>query len=83
MSRLQDRRVRLLIANRVSEDYKSLTTDVTEITDLRVKFSVKKSSAKERTRQKSPSRICHRSAGLLCKRRVSNLFWSAAMSKRA
>jgi len=47
MSRLQDRRVRLLIANRVSEDYKSLTTDVTEITDLRVKFSVKKSSAKE------------------------------------
>ncbi len=45
--RLQDRRVRLLIANRVAEDYKSLTADVTEITDLRVQFSVKKSSAKE------------------------------------
>jgi len=45
--RLQDRRVRLLIANRVAEDYKSLTADVTEIKDLRVQFSVKKSSAKE------------------------------------
>ena len=45
--RLQDRRVRLLIANRVAEDYKSLTADVTEIKDLRVQFSVKKSSSKE------------------------------------
>ena len=45
--RLQDRRVRLLIANRVAEDYKSLTAEVTEIKDLRVQFSVKKSSAKE------------------------------------
>lgn len=45
--RLQDRRVRLLIANRVAEDYKSLTADVTEITDLRVQFSVKKSASKE------------------------------------
>jgi len=45
--RLQDRRVRLLIANRVAEDYKSLTADVTEIKDLRVQFSVKKSASKE------------------------------------
>lgn len=45
--RLQDRRVRLLVANRVAEDYKSLTADVTEITDLRVQFSVKKQSTKE------------------------------------
>lgn len=45
MSRLQDRRVRLLIANRVSEDYKSLTAHVTEFTDLRVKFSANKSAA--------------------------------------
>jgi len=45
--RLQDRRCRLLIANRVAEDYKSLTAEVTEIKDLRVQFSVKKSSAKE------------------------------------
>lgn len=45
--RLQDRRVRLLIANRVAEDFKSLTAEVTEIKDLRVQFSVKKTSAKE------------------------------------
>ena len=45
--RLQDRRVRVLIAHRVAEDYKSITADVTEIKDLRVQFSVKKSSAKE------------------------------------
>jgi hypothetical protein len=45
--RLQDRRVRVLIANRVAEDYKSITADVTEIKDLRVQFSVKKQSTKE------------------------------------
>ena len=31
----------------MAEDYKSLTADVTEITDLRVQFSVKKSASKE------------------------------------
>lgn len=45
--RLQERRVRVLVANRVAEDFKSITSDVTEITDLRVKFSVKKTSGKE------------------------------------
>lgn len=41
------RRVRLTIANKIAEDYKSITADVVQIEELRVAFKVKKSLTKE------------------------------------
>ncbi len=47
MANLYGRRCRLLIARQVAKDYRTLSVDVIEITDLRVAFKVRKSSAKE------------------------------------
>lgn len=44
---LFNRQVKLTIARRVAEDYKTLVSDVIEITGLRVAFKVKKTGTKE------------------------------------
>lgn len=47
MAQLFDRRVRVLLARKVTEDYKTMTSDVVEIADLRVAFRVRKNAVKE------------------------------------
>lgn len=41
------RLVKVIVANRVAEDFKTVVSDVTEITDLRVRFKVKKNGGTE------------------------------------
>ena len=78
-SRLQDRRVRLLIANRVAEDYKSIV-DVTEITDLRVKFSVKSRLQRNQHGRGDDLKSVATASVSFAKQRASSLCSSAATS---